>query len=62
MADLMDERLACHATDEGVDHIGIDNVWELIALLEEALNVCLEGLIGSLPVVAKIPRVPRGGV
>jgi hypothetical protein len=35
----VDERLAGHAIDEGVDHISISDVWELIALFQEALNV-----------------------
>ena len=58
----MDERLAGHAAYEGIDHIGIGDVWELIALLGEALNVLLEGLIGPLLVVVEIPGVPRAGV
>ena len=44
----VDERLTSHAADEGIDHISVDDVWELIALLGEALNVLLEGLIGPL--------------
>ena len=35
----MDERLAGRSADEGVDHVGIGDVWELIAHLGEALNV-----------------------
>ena len=58
----MDEHLVGHAIDEGVDHIGIGEVWELIALLGEALNVLLEGLVGPLPTVAEILGVPWVGV
>ena len=58
MTDHMDERLAGHATDEGIDHVGIDDVRELIALLGEALNVLPEGLIGPLLAVAEILGVP----
>jgi hypothetical protein len=55
----MDKRLAGHATDEGIDHVSVGDVWELITLLGEALNVLPEGLLGPLLVVAKIPGVPR---
>ena len=48
----MDKRLACHAACEGVNHIGVSDVGELIVLLGEALNVLPEGLIGSLPTIA----------
>ena len=58
MVECMDERLAGHATDEGIDHVGVGDVWELIALLGEALNVLLEGLVGPLPIVAEIIGVP----
>jgi hypothetical protein len=47
----MDEHLAHRATGEGIDHIGVDDVGKLIALLREALNVLLEGLISSLPTI-----------
>ena len=59
---LKDERLTGHATDERVDHVSIGDVWELITLLGEALNVLPEGLVGLLLAVAEIPRVPRVGV
>jgi hypothetical protein len=36
---LMAERLIGSATDEGIDHINVSDVWELIALLGEALNL-----------------------
>ena len=54
----MDEGLAGRALVEGVDDIGVDDVGKLIALLEEALNVLLKGLVCPLPVVVEIPRVP----
>jgi hypothetical protein len=58
----VDELLTGHATDEGVDHVGVGDVWELISLLGEELNVLPEGLIGPLLVVAEILGVPRVGV
>ena len=58
----MDERLTGHATDEGLDHVGVGDVGELIVLLGETLDVLPEGLVGPLSVVAKVPRVPRPSV
>ena len=55
MAKHVDERLVGHAIDEGIDHVGVGYVGELIALLREALDVLLEGLVGPLPVVAEVP-------
>jgi hypothetical protein len=49
MAKHVDEHLAGHPTDEGVDHIGVIDVWELFAL---------EGLTSPLLVVAEILGVP----
>ena len=40
----MDERLASRATGEGIDHVGISDVGELIALLGEALDLLSESL------------------
>jgi hypothetical protein len=51
----VDERLTCHAADEGVEHIGVDDVGELIVLLGEALNVLLEGLLRPLPAAMEVP-------
>jgi hypothetical protein len=62
MAERVDERLAGGVVDEGVDHVGIGNVRELIALLGKALNVLLKGLVGPLLVVAEVPEVPQAGV
>jgi hypothetical protein len=58
----MDEGLAGRAADEGVDHVGVGDVGELIVLLGEVLDVLPEGLIGPLPAVAEVPRVPGPGV
>jgi hypothetical protein len=54
-ADHVDERLVGRATDEGVDHIYVSDVGELIALLREALDELLEGLIGPLPAIVEVP-------
>ena len=54
-AERVDERLIGHATDEGVDHVGIGDVGELVALLGEALDILLKGLIGHLPTVVEVP-------
>jgi hypothetical protein len=48
----MDERLTSHAAGEGVDHVGVSDVGELIALLGEALDVLPEGLASPLPAIA----------
>ena len=55
MAERVDERLTRRAIDEGVDHVGVGDVGELIALLEEALDVLPKGLIGPLPAVEEVP-------
>jgi hypothetical protein len=55
MAERMDERLTGHAADEGIDHVGVDDVGELIVLLGEALNVLLEGLLRPLPTAMEVP-------
>jgi hypothetical protein len=55
MAKCVDEHLIGCAIDEGVDHIGIDDVGKLIVLLGEALDVLLGGLIGPLLTVAEVP-------
>jgi hypothetical protein len=41
---------------------GVGDAGELVALLEETLDVLPEGLIGPLPVVAEVPRVARPSV
>ena len=53
----MGEHLIGHAADEDVDHVEVGEVWELIALLGEALNVLLEGLVGALLIVVEILEV-----
>ena len=55
VAKHMDESLAGHATDEGIDHVGIGDVGELVVLLGEVLDVLPEGLIGPLPIVVEVP-------
>jgi hypothetical protein len=54
----VDECAIGHAIDEGVDHVGVGDVWELIALLGEALNVLPEGLVILLPIAVEILGVP----
>jgi hypothetical protein len=51
----VDKRFAGRATDEVIDHVGVGDVGELIALLGEALDVLSEGLIDPLPVVVEVP-------
>ena len=58
MAKRVDKHLTGRATDEGVDHVGVGDVWELIALLGEVLNVLPEGLVGPLLAVVEIPGFP----
>ena len=55
VAKHMDESLAGHVIDEGVDYIGIGDVGELVVLLGEVLDVLPEGLIGPLPIVVEVP-------
>ena len=58
VAERVDECLTGHAIDEGVDHVDVSDVGELIALLGEALNVLLKGIIGPLPIVVEVLGVP----
>jgi hypothetical protein len=62
VAKRVDEHLTGHATDEGIDPIGVSNVQELIALLREALDVPPKGLVGLLLAVVEVLGVPRSGV
>jgi hypothetical protein len=48
----MDKRLTSHAIGEGIDHFGVDDIGELIALLGEVLNVLPKGLVGLMPTIA----------
>jgi hypothetical protein len=50
----VEERFTRHVADEGIDHVGLSDVGELVALLGEALDVLLGGLVGPLPVVVEI--------
>ena len=58
----MDERLARHATGEGIDHISIGDVGELIVLLGETLNVHPKGLVDPLSIVVEVLGVSWVGV
>jgi hypothetical protein len=51
----VDERLAGHATDEGIDDVGVGDVGELVVLLGETLDVLSKGLVEPLLAVAEIP-------
>jgi hypothetical protein len=51
----LDECFAHRAADEGIDHVGVADVGELVALLGEGLDVLPEGLISPLPAVAEVP-------
>jgi len=51
----VDVCLACHTTNKGIDHTGIDDVGELVVLLGEALDILLEGLIIFLHTMVEIP-------
>ena len=53
----MDECLVGHVANEGIDHVSVGDVGELIALLGETLDVLLESLVGPLPTVVEVPRV-----
>ena len=59
VAEHMDERLAGHAVDEGIDDVDVGDVGELVVLLGETLDVLPKGLVGPLPVVLEVPSVPR---
>jgi hypothetical protein len=48
----VDKCLTSHAIGEGIDHVGIDDIGELIALLGEVLNVLLKGLVSLMPAIA----------
>ena len=51
----MGERLIGCAVGEGIDHVGVGDVVELIALLGEALDVLLEDLVSPLPAIVQAP-------
>jgi len=58
VAEHVDECLTRHDIDEGIDHIGISDIRDLIAL-GEALDVLLEGLVSPLLIVVEVLRVSR---
>jgi hypothetical protein len=51
----VDKCFVGHVVDEGIDRIGVGDVWGLVVLLGEALDVLPKGLIGPLPIVVKVP-------
>jgi hypothetical protein len=54
----MDERLAGHAAGEGIYHVSIGDVGELIVLLREALDVFSKHLVGPLPALRRSHEFP----
>jgi len=50
----VDERLAGRAADEGIDHVGVGDARELIALHGEVIDALPMGLISPLLAVAKV--------
>jgi hypothetical protein len=58
----MDKGLTGHGAYEGVDHVSVGDVGELIVLLGQALDVLSKGLVSPLPVVVEVPRVLRPNV
>jgi hypothetical protein len=55
VAKRVDECLIGCAVGEGIDHVGIGDVGELIVLLRKALNVLPKGLIAALPTITQVP-------
>ena len=55
----MNQRLVGSPGQKGSYHVGIGDVWELIALPGEALDVPMEGLTSLLSAVLEVPWVPR---
>ena len=55
----MNQGLVGRPGKEGSYHVGVADVWELVALSGEALDIPTEGLTGLLMVVLKVPWVPR---
>ena len=62
MAERVDEYFLGHPADESIDHVSIGDVGKLVALLGEALDILLEGLVGPLPTVVEVLGVPRSSV
>jgi len=58
----MNQRLIGSPRQEGSYNVGVGDVRELIALLGEAPDVPIEGLIGLLTAVLEVPWVPRAFV
>ena len=55
----MNQRLACSPKQEGSYNVGVGDIRELVALLEEASDVPPKGLTGLLAVVLEVPWLPR---
>ena len=55
----MNQRLVGGPGQESPYNIGIGDIRELVALLEEAPDVPMEGFIGLLAVVLEVLWVPR---
>ena len=54
----MDPELAGGPRQEGSYDVGVGNVGQLVALLEEAPDVSMKGFSGLLSAVFEIPWVP----
>jgi hypothetical protein len=54
---LVDQGLIGGPRQEGLNHIGVSNVGQLIALLGEASNVLVKSFIQLLPIVLEVLRV-----
>ena len=44
----------CAFKNTNIDHIGVGDVGELVALLGEALDILLEGLVGPVSTVVEV--------
>ena len=58
----MNQGLAGGSRQEGSYHVGVGDVWELIALSGKAPDVPAEGFIGLLTAVLEVPWVSRAFV
>jgi hypothetical protein len=55
----MNQGLIGHPGQEGSYHVGVDDVWELVALSGEAPDVPAKDLTVLLTVVLEVPWVPK---
>ena len=58
----MDQGFAGCSGQKGPYHVGVGDVWELVALSGEAPDVPAEGFIGLLTAVLEVPWVSRAFV